>query len=108
MKLKKKLASRRGETLTEALVGILIVALSSVALVAMVTAASHMNTAAAARDQALYDAVKEAESGTLNGGEASAVKVVVQVEVAGKRYTFNAARCGEDTLPLYAYEGATP
>ncbi len=106
MKLRKKLASRRGESLTEALVGILIVALSSVVLAAMVTAASHMNAAAIARDKALYDAVTNAESGTPAGTQ----EVTVTVTVGEETHTFDAGLCGDDGLPLYGYDykGATP
>lgn len=58
----KKLRSRRGETLTETLAAILIVALSSAVLAAMIGAASRMSSAVLRQDKALYDAVTAAET----------------------------------------------
>ncbi len=100
--------ARRGETLTEALVGILIVGLSSAVLAAMIVSAARMNEAAAARDEALYAAVTEAENGTLSGGEGTEESIEVQVQVAGKTHIFAAKLCGDKDIPLCAYREAAP
>jgi len=106
MKFWNKLNSRRGETLTETLVGILIVGLSSVVLAAMVTAASNMNATAIAGDKALYAAVTAAEKGTQIGSQ----EVTVEVTVGTSSTPFVSKLCGDENVPLYAYryEEGTP
>lgn len=108
MRLWSKLASRRGETLLETLAGVLIVGLSSAVLAGMITAAARMNSAAAAADSALYEAVTKAESGDLVGGGTTEVTVTVD----GKPHTFSSALCGDEDVPLYSYryekEGGAP
>ncbi len=99
MRLKSKLASRRGETLTETLAGILIVGLASAVLAVMITAASHLNAAAVASDTALYGAVTKAEKGERIGGET----VTVEVTVEGTPHEFPSALCGDGEVPLYSY-----
>ncbi len=99
MKLRNKLTSRRGETLTETLVGILIIGLSSVVLVGMAAASARMNSAAIAEDEALYAAVTRAESAASTGSET----VTVEVSVAGTPREFPSILCGDGDLPLYSY-----
>ena len=70
-----KLRSQKGETLTETLVGVLLVALASVGLAAMIGAACRMNIRAKVRDEALYAEITAAESRT--GGETGSVTVKV-------------------------------
>ena len=70
-----KLRSQKGETLTETLVGVLLVALASVVLAAMIGAACRMNIKAKVRDEALYAEITAAESRT--GGETGSVTVKV-------------------------------
>ncbi len=99
MKLRSRLASRRGETLTETLAAILIVGLSSAVLAGMVAASARMNSAAAAADSALYEAVAKAESGVPAGGGTAEVTVTV----GGESHTFSSALCGDENVPLYSY-----
>ncbi len=109
MKLWNKLASRRGETLTETLAGILIVGLASAVLAGMIAASTRMNAAAATADAALYAAVTKAERGEPAGGETVTVKVTVTVD--GESRTFPSSLCGDRELPLYSYrfqKGAAP
>lgn len=63
-RLRSKLSSRRGETLTEVLCTLLVVALASVALVTMLSAASRLNASAVARDTAFYADYAAAEERT--------------------------------------------
>lgn len=107
MKLRDKLTSRRGETLTETLAGILIVGLSSAVLAGMVAASAHMNAAAIAADTALYNAVTKAESGERIGSKT--VDVVVTVD--GAAHGALSVLCGDEEVPLYSYrvqKGAAP
>ncbi len=107
MKLWNKLASCRGETLTETVAGILIVGLASAVLAGMAAASSRMNAAAVAADAALYAAVTKAEKGDRIGGGT----VTVEVTVEGAPRKFPSALCGDGEVPLYAYrfqKGAAP
>ncbi len=113
MKSVKKLASRRGETLTETLVGVLIVGLASVVLASMAVASSNMNAAAIKADKALYSAVSNAEQGTLKDGDPAAGGTTDKIEVTvtldgaptggGTSYGFEATLCGDKDLPLCSY-----
>lgn len=105
--LRNKLTSRRGETLTETLAGILIVGLASAVLAGMIAASARINAAAVAADAALYAAVTKAEKGDRIGGET----VNVEVTVAGTPHEFPSALCGDGELPLCSYrfqKGAAP
>lgn len=53
-RIPNKLRARRGETLTETLCALLIVALGSILLATMITAATRMNSSAMAQDAAFY------------------------------------------------------
>ncbi len=109
MKLRNKLTSRRGETLTETLAGILIVGLASAVLAGMTAAAARMNAAAAAADTALYTAVTKAERGEPAGGGTAEVEVTVTVD--GESHTVPSVLCGDEEAPLYSYRfqrGAAP
>jgi len=98
MKVWNKLSSRRGETLTETLVGVLIVGLSSAVLACMVAVSARMNSTAVTEDAALYGAVTEAEIGTAPIGD-----LTVEVTVAGELHQFPSALCGDRDVPLYSY-----
>ena len=95
-----KLRSRKGETLTETLVAVLLVGLASVVLASMISAASHMSAQALERDTALYDeiTVAEAQSSSQNGS--------VTVELGGSSsQNFNVTYFGEeDQLHSYSYD----
>ena len=59
----RKLLSRRGETITEVLVSVLIVALSSAMLAMMISTAVGINTRMRAETDALYTELTAAETG---------------------------------------------
>lgn len=100
MRTFRKLRSRKGETLTETLVAVLLVGLASVVLASMISAASHMSAQALERDTALYNEITVAEaqsSGVQNGS--------VTVEIGGSSQNFNVAYFGEeDQLHSYSYD----
>ena len=60
--MKRKLKSRRGETLVESLCAVLIASLSAALLAGMVTAASNMNISARENDAKLYSSISDAET----------------------------------------------
>ena len=60
----KKLKSRRGETLTETLASILIIALSAAILAGMVSAAARLSAKAKAADATFYQEIQAAEVGS--------------------------------------------
>lgn len=74
--VKKKLRVSRGETLVETLTAIVVIALASVALAAMIGAASRMDLAARANDERLYSAISQLETAD-GGGESGTVTVTV-------------------------------
>ena len=99
MRTFRKLRSRKGETLTETLVAVLLVGLASVVLASMISAASRMGAQALERDTALYDeiTVAEAQSSGQNGS--------VTVEIGGSSQNFNVTYFGEeDQLHSYSYD----
>lgn len=93
-----KLRSQKGETLTETLVGVLLVALASVVLASMIGAASRMNNRAKVRDEALYAEITAAESRT--GGETGSVTVKVDGTGESVQVKYYGA---EGKLRSYAY-----
>lgn len=99
MRLWNKLASRRGETLTETLVAVLMVALASVLLASMLSSASRMNAAAMEKDEALYDAVTAAETGG-GSGETGTVRVTLG---GAALPDFNVTYYSDAGGTLYAY-----
>lgn len=111
MNILKKLTSRRGETLTETLVALLIVGLASGVLATMVGAASHMNKTAMDKDEVLYKAVTTAETrpGTGTGGKVNVTVGGTAVEF-GVSYHSDATGNTPGTLYAYSYTkgGGTP
>ena len=99
MRIRKKLRSRRGETLAETLVALLIIGLASAALAAMIGAAVHMSTASIKRDNELRAAVTALETGT--GTETTAGTVKVSVGGAEQDVTVIYESAGDGML--YAY-----
>ena len=93
-----KLRSQKGETLTETLVGVLLVALASVVLAAMIGAACRMNIRAKVRDEALYAEITAAENRT--GGETGSVTVKVDGTEESVQVKYYGA---EGKLRSYAY-----
>lgn len=58
----KKCRSRAGETLGEVLAGILIIALTSAALVGMINASKRLHTQTDQQETVLYDAISAVDS----------------------------------------------
>lgn len=59
----KRILSKKGETIVETLVSILIVAMASIAMAVMVSAATTTNEAVKLKDAEYYTALSEAENG---------------------------------------------
>ena len=100
----KKFRSKCGETLAETLVGVLVIALASVALASMITASAKLSTKAKENDDRLYQSISAAEtqSGTGTDGTVTVVIGSASVEKAVKFY------CADPEEPIYSYsaEGA--
>ncbi len=100
----KKWNSRRGETLTETLAALLLVALATALLVTMVTASFRLNAAARRNDAGFYEELSKAEAGEDEGE--GLIKIIVdgnpqsdvQVSVTG----------GGSALTSYERKGGTP
>ena len=73
--MKKKLLSRRGETIAEVLVAVLLIMIASAAFAAMVSSASTVNATAEAQDEKLYTAFSAAELQADETGTAGTVTV---------------------------------
>lgn len=100
MRICSKLRSRKGETLTETLVAVLLVGLASVVLASMIGAASRMGTQALERDAALYEEIIAAEARTGSGQDSG-----VTVKIGGTNKNFAVTYYGgEGQLHSYAYE----
>ena len=109
--MRKKLRSRRGETLVEALVSVLLVSIVSAALVVMVLSASQMNKAASQKDSELYNAISAAETNTVSeglggpatednlAGETGTVTVTVGSSSVTKQVTFYGSK--DETIFSY-------
>ncbi len=76
-RIRRKLSSRRGETLIELLVSIMIIALSAFLLVMMYEASGKINLAARKMDDDLYQSVTEIGNHT---GEAQKGKVQYEIQ----------------------------
>ena len=102
MSLKEKLTASRGESLTEALAAILIVALSAAALAAMIGASAKSGMVARELDKALYQALTQVETG---GAPASGtVSVTIGEENAGLTYSIRAGSSPDGAVTLYSYQ----
>lgn len=76
--IQNKLRSRRGESLAEVLVAMLIIALSVLLLAVMVTTAGSINMQTRRRDEQFYKDLSAAETfGDYNGARAAAEKTVL-------------------------------
>lgn len=102
-KLKRKLASPSGETLTETLCALLVVALASVALATMLSAANRLNASAVERDDALYAGLTAAEGRTSEPAAGT-------VTVSGGDFSadFDVNWYGADGLWSYAGDFSAP
>ena len=108
MKRWNKLRSRKGETLTETLVAILLVGLASVVLASMISAASSMSAQALERDTALYEAVTavETQPDEAKTGEADS-KVQVTIE-SNPAENFPVTYFSDEDGTLYSYRYKKP
>ena len=79
----KKLRSRRGETLVEILVAILIIALSAGLFATMYTASMRIDLTAREQDEAFFAAVGELEE-MIDAGEGEGTKGAVQYQPTGE------------------------
>lgn len=93
-----KLRSRRGETLVETLVAILVSALSVVLLVGGITAAAQINRRAAEQDGDFYGQLTAAEE---QEGVGTDINITVQPK-NGLKVTIPASLYGEGDLWAYA------
>ena len=114
MSIVNKLRSRKGETLTETLVALLIVGLSSVVLASMIGAASRMGVQAKEQDEKLRDAVTAVETQpdeAKTGETDSKVQVTIGSNPA-EDFTVAYYSDADGTLYSYRYEkqtgGSTP
>lgn len=92
--------SKKGETLAETLIALLLVCIASVALASMVMAASRMNATAMERDDALYAAVSQAEIASLDDGSGT-----VEVTVDNQSQSFSVDYSGSDIARSYNTQG---
>ena len=98
--MKKKLSSRRGETLAETLVAVLIVSFASVLLASMLTSSSRLNKTAKENDEELYAAVTAAETQSGTGTDGT-----VTVSVAGESIEKNVLLyCSDPDAPVWSYQ----
>ena len=107
VQLRRKLRSRRGETMMETLVAIAMILLSSAVMLTMILAAGRANARAAARDQQLYQAISQAEVGRETGGTASLAVTVNGSAVDGSPLTVKLCGDGDSSDGLlwsYRYE----
>lgn len=103
-RLNCKLSSRRGDTLVEVLVSILVAGLSVALLVGMIATGTKFNAKARASDDALYQELSAAE-----GRSASLGRETLTLTVGGEEYRLTVEVYGaEDGLTSYAKEGSAP
>lgn len=102
--LKRKLSSRRGDTLVEVLVSILVAGLSVALLVGMVATGAKFNAMARAEDEALYQELSAAEGRTASLGQET-----LSLTVGGEKHNLTVEIYGtEEGLTSYAREGSAP
>jgi len=96
----KKLLCRRGETLTEALVSILVIALSAALLATMITVAVSINRSASTAMESYYAQITAAEG----GNSLITPTTVTLTGTGGISGTVTVQYYGRDTNSLAAYE----
>ena len=109
MRTLRKLRSRKGETLTETLVAILLVGLASVVLASMISAASRMGAQALEWDTALYEAVTAVETQP-DEAKTEAANPNVQVTIGrepAENFAVTYFSDEDGTLYFYRYEKST-
>lgn len=112
MRSRNKLRSRKGETLSETLVAVLLVGLASVVLASMIGAASRMSARSLERDVKLYAAVTAAETKPDDSAETEKTDSKVRVNVGNapaKEFTVTFFSDEDGTLYSYRYKkGGAP
>lgn len=104
-RLKGKLASRRGETLVEVLVSILLAGLSMLMLMGMISAAVRLNGTARQADAQFYEELSAAEGRTQEVDGSASLSLVI----GGQTTHIDVAVYGtQDGLAAYAGQGAGP
>lgn len=102
---KQKLHRQSGETLTETLVALLVITLSSVLLFTMVGAASHLNATARQQDDILYDALNQlARQEQAPPPRENADQVTIQQKGGAFSADFPVTYLGDDGGALHAYQ----
>lgn len=107
-KLLKKCRARRGETLAEILVAILIIALASGLFASMYMAAMNINLAARKDDQNFYKAVTELEQ--MNGAAAEgdhkvSFTITPQAGSSGEEEVGSGSSSGTIDVEVYTQDG---
>lgn len=107
--MRQKLRGISGETLTETLVGILIVALSSLLFVTMLSVSVRMLNTAARTDKALYQALSAAETNTVYSFEKKDITLTFTYSGGSDTATVTAAeaKSGNVALTYYTYKEAS-
>ena len=95
----KKLKSRRGETLTETLVSVLIIAMAAALLATMVGVSTRLTARAGAEDEKFYRELSDAEA----GAAAADGEIILTVDGAGRRLRVSVAGGGGE-LTSYRLE----
>ncbi|MDO4271209.1 MAG: hypothetical protein Q4C72_09855 [Eubacteriales bacterium] len=95
--MRRKLQTRKGETLVETLVAILVMALGSTAFLTMVLAANKLNGTAGIEDAAYFAQLSTAETGadTATAGAVTVDGDTVAVLVSGGEGELRSYRVGE-------------
>ena len=106
MKKPKKLRSRKGETLVEAMVSILVFTLSSILLLTMVTAASNINKAAKEADASRQAQLSAAEEGVNSNIQGAKVGISVGDNAASVTYDVSISQ--KEPGALYSYFRLSP
>lgn len=99
----RKLKSRRGETLVEAMASIVIAALSVAMLFTCVMAASQINRMAREADEAFYAGLTAAE-----GQTGTALPGTIKIAGGGRERTFSVSLYGGEGMYAYAKGGSGP
>lgn len=102
---REKLKNRRGETLVEVLIAILVAGISLAILASMIATSMSINTRAREMDDALYGALSDAETHAFTAGDAA---ITIRVTGGPTAVTLSGVRVysppGQD-LTVYGKEG---
>lgn len=106
-KLIDKIKNLRGETITEALVSVLIVALSAAMLASMIGAAVSINLKSKEATAKMLKQLTAIESGTSDISDPSAEQSPITMTINEQKITFNVTFLGEKNgLTAYTYKSS--